>query len=102
MEFFGRETKIDFMGCRRWAGMISIILCTVSIIILIVKGLNWGLEFTGGTEAQLHFSHQAAEYYNSVDIIQAYVAPQTGPKIANIQTNNFSYSGPYITLTLHA
>lgn len=59
MEFFGRETKIDFMGCRRWAGMISIVLCTASIIILLAKGLNWGLEFTGGTEAQLHFSHQA-------------------------------------------
>jgi preprotein translocase subunit SecF len=59
MEFFGKKTAIDFMGCRRWAMIFSILICMGSIAILCAKGLNWGLEFTGGTEIQLHFKQAA-------------------------------------------
>jgi preprotein translocase subunit SecF len=33
----------------------SIILFTLSILSLLINGLNWGLDFTGGTQVQLHF-----------------------------------------------
>jgi preprotein translocase subunit SecF len=59
MEFFKHNTKIDFMAQRKWAAFISGILFLLSIISLGFYGLHWGLDFTGGTQIQLHFSHEA-------------------------------------------
>jgi preprotein translocase subunit SecF len=55
MEFFKHNTKIDFMAQRNRAAVISVILFTLSILSLVTYGLNWGLDFTGGTQIQLHF-----------------------------------------------
>lgn len=55
MEFFKHNTQIDFMAQRKWAALISVILFSLSIISLLVNGLNWGLDFTGGTQIQLSF-----------------------------------------------
>jgi preprotein translocase subunit SecF len=55
MEFFKHNTKINFMAQRRKAAVVSAILFVLSILSLIVYGLNWGLDFTGGTQIQLHF-----------------------------------------------
>jgi preprotein translocase subunit SecF len=59
MEFFKQNTKIDFMAQRKWAAILSIILFALSIISLAVNGLNWGLDFTGGTQIQLSFPKEA-------------------------------------------
>lgn len=59
MEFFKHNTKIDFMAQRKWAAVISSILFILSITSLIMNGLNWGLDFTGGTQIQLHFPEAA-------------------------------------------
>jgi len=59
MEFFKHNTQIDFMSQRRWAAVASVILFSVSIICLAINGLNWGLDFTGGTQIQLHFPNAA-------------------------------------------
>ena len=55
MEFFKPNTHVDFMGLRKYAAFLSILLCLASFIVLGIKGLNWGLEFTGGTEVRLFF-----------------------------------------------
>lgn len=55
MEFFKHNTAIDFMAQRKWAALISSILFLLSITSLLMNGLNWGLDFTGGTQIQLHF-----------------------------------------------
>jgi preprotein translocase subunit SecF len=55
MEFFKHNTQIDFMAQRKWAALASVILFMLSLAALIVYGLNWGLDFTGGTQVQLHF-----------------------------------------------
>lgn len=57
MELFHRETKIDFMGIRKITGFFSILLFAVSIILLVSKGLNFALDFTGGTQLECRFSH---------------------------------------------
>lgn len=49
MRFFNRKTNIDFMGRRRIALVVSAILIVLSIVSLSVRGLNFGLDFTGGT-----------------------------------------------------
>lgn len=59
MEFFKKKTAIDFMGLRRWTAVLSIILFLASITILAIKGLNWGLDFTGGTQIQISYPDSA-------------------------------------------
>jgi len=59
MEFFKPNTKIDFMAQRKGAAVLSIILFALSLISLAINGLNWGLDFTGGTQIQLSFPEEA-------------------------------------------
>lgn len=59
MEFFKSNTKINFMAQRWKCAVLSIILFALSIISLSVYGLNFGLEFTGGTQVQLAFPQAA-------------------------------------------
>lgn len=49
MQFFKQETRFDFMGGRKIAMAISILMILVSIGALATRGLSFGLDFTGGT-----------------------------------------------------
>jgi preprotein translocase subunit SecF len=55
MEFFPKETKIDFMGIRRWTAGLSLLLFVISIASFCIQGINWGLDFTGGTVLELQY-----------------------------------------------
>ena len=55
MEFFKHNTQIDFMAQRYKAAILSTLLFVLSIVSLAMNGLNWGLDFTGGAQAQLSF-----------------------------------------------
>lgn len=57
MEFFKKESRFDFMGIRRYTGFISLLLWLISIGLLATKGLNFGLDFTGGTQIELRFKN---------------------------------------------
>lgn len=59
MEFFKKETQIDFMGIRHYTWFIVITLWIVAFGLLVVKGLNFGLDFTGGTQVELRFQREA-------------------------------------------
>ncbi|MFU8798281.1 MAG: protein translocase subunit SecF, partial [Gammaproteobacteria bacterium] len=59
MEFFKKQTNINFMGQKKWAAMLSILLCVISLISLGMNGLNWGLDFTGGTQLRLKYAQSA-------------------------------------------
>ena len=48
-------TQIDFMGKRKLAALFSITLLILSIASLSIKGLNLGLDFTGGTLVELEY-----------------------------------------------
>ena len=47
--------KIDFVGKRKVAGLISTVLVIASIALFILVGPTWGIDFTGGTEMHLKF-----------------------------------------------
>ncbi|MFC1702449.1 protein translocase subunit SecF [Pseudomonadota bacterium] len=49
MKFLNRKTNIDFMSRRNVALAISAVLIVISILSLSTRGLNFGLDFTGGT-----------------------------------------------------
>jgi preprotein translocase subunit SecF len=59
MEFFKKKTEIDFMGLRKWTAILSIILFSCALVTLLLKGLNWGLDFTGGTQVQISYATPA-------------------------------------------
>ena len=43
------ERNINFMGARKFLGILSIALVVISVVLLVTRGLNLGLDFTGGT-----------------------------------------------------
>ncbi len=59
MEFFKQNTQIDFFGIRRWTALVSLVLIIASLACLGIKGLNWGLDFTGGYALQINYPHAA-------------------------------------------
>ena len=58
MELFKKVTRIDFLGKRRIAYVFSAVLLLVSLGSLAVRGLNFGIDFTGGTLIELGYADQ--------------------------------------------
>lgn len=50
-----KQRVLNYMKWRNVATILSVILVVLSLISLGVKGLNWGLDFTGGTLVELKF-----------------------------------------------
>ncbi len=50
---------IKFMAWRKPAFVLSAVLLVISIGSLAVRQLNWGLDFTGGTLVEVHYSETA-------------------------------------------
>ena len=48
MRILNKKTNIDFMGRRKMAFILSAVLMVLSIVSLATRGLNFGLDFTGG------------------------------------------------------
>jgi len=59
MEFFKTETQINFLGVKNIAAVISILMIIASITSFVVRGLNFGIDFTGGTVVELAYTGQA-------------------------------------------
>ncbi|GIX34342.1 MAG: protein-export membrane protein SecF [Lysobacteraceae bacterium] len=49
MEFFNPNSNVNFLGIRRITLGIGLVLVLVSIVSLATRGLNFALDFTGGT-----------------------------------------------------
>jgi|TARA_B100002003_G_scaffold120411_1_gene111048 preprotein translocase subunit SecF len=56
LEFLKRDTRIDFIGRRRIAALISISIIVILLLSLFIRGLNLGIDFTGGTLVEVSYS----------------------------------------------
>ena len=52
-------SNFDFMGKRKFAAILSIVLVVVAISSLAIKQLSFGLDFTGGTLIEVSYDQQA-------------------------------------------
>ncbi|EAR21187.1 protein translocase subunit SecF [Nitrococcus mobilis] len=59
MDLFKRQTHINFIGMRRYATILSAILILIALVSLAVRGLNLGLDFTGGTIVEVTYPKPA-------------------------------------------
>ncbi len=60
MQIFKKTTKIDFMSQRKLAIALSAVLLVVALGSLIVRGLNFGVDFTGGTVIEIGYPEPVA------------------------------------------
>lgn len=59
MELIKQGTNIDFLGKRKYTIVLSIILLLISLTALVTKGLNFGIDFTGGTVVEVGYEDSA-------------------------------------------
>jgi preprotein translocase subunit SecF len=59
MEFFRKKTAYPFMGTRKRWYLVSAVLILGSILALGIRGLNFGIDFTGGVVLELSFPQAA-------------------------------------------
>ena len=59
MEFFKYTRTFNFMGKSKMAMIFSVVLVLASYAILVTKGLNYGVDFAGGTVVQVKYETTA-------------------------------------------
>ena len=94
MEFFKANPKIPFMKQRWIAAIISAVIFVASVISLSVNGLNLGLDFTGGTQAEVAFTQpvvvtqlrtQLVKAGFTQAVVQAYAKKQTSENMFSVR-----------------
>ncbi|MEY3785695.1 MAG: Protein translocase subunit SecF [Pseudomonadota bacterium] len=73
MELFRIKKDIPFMSYGRLTTTISLITFIIAIIFLSIRGLNLGVDFTGGTLMEVSYSHPAdidkiRQVMNAIDL----------------------------------
>ncbi|MEM8840256.1 MAG: protein translocase subunit SecD [Pseudomonadota bacterium] len=58
--FFPEMTKLDFMAVRRWPVFGSISMAVMAVVLTATMGLNFGIDFRGGTMVEVQ-TQQAAD-----------------------------------------
>ncbi len=59
MEFFRIKHDIPFMSYGRYTTSISLVTFLFAVFFLATKGLNFGVDFTGGTVLEVHYAQPA-------------------------------------------
>ncbi len=102
MQIFKDKLSIDFMGRRYIAMLLSAILLIVSVGALVTQGLNFGIDFTGGTLIEVgypeavdleeirsalsdsEFALAQVQHFGSARDVLVRIAPQAGKESAQL------------------
>jgi preprotein translocase subunit SecF len=71
MEIFNHDSNIHFLGMRKYTIAIAIFLMVASVALIATKGLNYGLDFTGGVS-------MVVDYDQPVEIADVRAALEKG------------------------
>ncbi len=109
MQLIRSNTNINFIGKRNIAMSISGILILLSIGLIIFKGLNFGIDFTGGTLVEIQFKQAPAitdvrESLKPAGYAQAIIQEYGTPDeiLIRVQNRNGEKSSSISTSVLHA
>ena len=58
--FLMPKRSIDFVGIRKYAAVLSVILVSISLALFFMIGPTWGIDFTGGLEMHLKFQEDTS------------------------------------------
>ncbi len=102
MQMFTLKRAIDFMGHRKITAIVSLLLVLGSMGSLVTRGLNFGIDFTGGTLievgypqpanlediraalANAGFNQAQAQYFGTSTDVLIRIAPQPGKESAQL------------------
>ncbi|MFH1223690.1 MAG: protein translocase subunit SecF, partial [Pseudomonadota bacterium] len=68
--FIKPHTNYDFMGTRKFWATISWGFAVLSVVLFFVKGLNYGIDFTGGVEINIRFNDAKIDTQKVRDVMK--------------------------------
>ncbi len=71
LQLLPKETKINFLGMRKIAAVLSIALMIGSLALFAVNSLNYGIDFQGGIEVEFGYEDRTVD----IATIRAVIAP---------------------------
>lgn len=104
MELLNNKLNINFVGQRQLAAIFSAVLILISIASLAMQGLNFGIDFTGGTLVEVTYSDSVSlenvrtslaqsdfpdaivQYFGSANEVLVRIAPREGVDSADISS----------------
>lgn len=107
MQIFEKETNFNFLGARKLALFFSAALLLISIASIIVRGFNFGIDFTGGTLVEVGYPqgveltgirdalHQngygdaVVQHFGTASDVLIRLAPKEGVTSAELSDNVF-------------
>jgi preprotein translocase subunit SecF len=60
MEIFNHNSNVNFLGMRKFSVGIAVLLMVASVVLIATKGLNYGLDFTGGVSIVVDYQQPVA------------------------------------------
>ena len=70
IEIVKPNSKFEFIGRAKYFGFISAMLVLAAIIFLLVKGLNFGIDFKGGNKLIVAFDVEANATRSKVRLVR--------------------------------